>query len=403
MVLGTAGNHPSVFHIGDSDGNSGQNSHIVNSCLSLIHSYMSSRDKQYIKGIVCSTFSLEKLKEARECIFKYAAPDADYKYRGPNSKQERDKISDAFEGIFAKLVKLDAEDNLPTFSVPSVELAELLTINGNNQKNHDSRFKDYDKKFENMESQIEEIKKTFHSFVSVVTSSNQPQLPINRSIPPVIRNRLLSTGSKRSASEISSEDESVSVADSQDFQLPRNQRKKAKRAKKNNANETVPLSGYSTAVKKVREKPKSTWGTIQPTSRFKGAVPELFLYNCDRSVTSDDVLDYFKCQDINIRTIEKKSHVEAARSSFRISPSTQEEYDLISDGSVLPKGMAVRKFIPPRWKPNSERQSITNSQVNEAINSSQIQALLRHLDTESISNTQSNEMDIGNVQANNDG
>ena len=125
MVLGTAGNHPSVFHIGDSDGNSGQNSHIVNSCLSLIHSYMSSRDKQYIKGIVCSTFSLEKLKEARECIFKYAAPDADYKYRGPNSKQERDKISDAFEGIFAKLVKLDAEHTVKKSGISGIFFAEI--------------------------------------------------------------------------------------------------------------------------------------------------------------------------------------------------------------------------------------------------------------------------------------
>lgn len=395
MALGNTGNHPSVFHIGG--GQSAPSSHIINSCLAYIHSYMSSRDKQYIKGIVCSRFSLEKLKEARECIFKYHAPDADYKYRGPNSKQERDKIYDAFEGIYSKLVKLDGEDKLPTFSVPSDELSQLLTIHEGQTKD-DSKFKEYDRKFENVEKQLEEVKETFHTFVKVVTSGSQPTLQVpNKSIPPVVRNRLLSTGSKRSASAFSSDEESISAVDSEGFQQTRAQRQRLKRAKKNSTNDTMPNTGYSGAVKNGRDKPKSTWGTIKPTSNFRGAVPEIFLYNCDRTVTSDDVKDYFTINNVNIRKIEKKSHIEAQRNSFRISPATQEDYDRISDGSIIPEGMAVRKFIPPRWKPNPEKQFITQSQVSSAINSSQIQQFLQQLDSDIPNGSQSNgnAMDTG--------
>ena len=112
----TQGNHESVFAL---DGPSGK-VHIIDSCLSYIHCLMSSRDKQDIRNKVCSKFSLEQLKVSRQRIYEvYDESGKKYKYNGPHSKNERDKILDAFEGIFSKMVKLDAEDKMPLFSVSS--------------------------------------------------------------------------------------------------------------------------------------------------------------------------------------------------------------------------------------------------------------------------------------------
>ena len=56
--LGSAGNHASVFNIGDNA------NYITNSCLAFIQCHMPSRDKQYIKGKTGSIFSLDQLKDA---------------------------------------------------------------------------------------------------------------------------------------------------------------------------------------------------------------------------------------------------------------------------------------------------------------------------------------------------
>ena len=377
--LGTQGNHESVFAL---DGPSGK-VHIIDSCLSYIHCLMSSRDKQDIRNKVCSKFSLEQLKVSRQRIYEvYDESGKKYKYNGPHSKNERDKILDAFEGIFSKMVKLDAEDKMPLFSVSSFDLLDLITVND------EKRSSDCDSKFKKIENDIQELKQTFHSFVTVITSSNKPVIPTNP-LPPVVRDRLLSTASKRSASEVSDEDEdpitsflNSDPSQPDKFILPRKQRQKLKRPKINSQADGGKTSSYSEITKKGKEKPPSTWGTAKSTAGFRGAVPEVFIYNGDITVTTDDISEWFEFQNIRIRSIEKKSHNEAQKTSFKVTPATKEDYDLILDGSHLPDGIAARRFIPPRWKPNDEKQSGQPSGHNEfrnAMNEKIVQNLASQL------------------------
>ena len=394
--LGSAGNHASVFNIGDNT------NYITNSCLAYIQCLMPSRDKQYIKGKTCSVFSLDQLKEAREKVFKYHDPNIRYKYNGPHSKNERDKILDAFEGIYSKLTKLDAEKKMPTFTVSSNDLLILLSHNALEKADAGNKHADCERKFEYVEKQLEELKQTFHSFVTVVTSKSQP-VPAAKSIPPSVRDRLMSTGSKRSASEISDEDDNIFTAETEGtstegFTVPRRQQQKIKRAKRNSTQDKRPSLSYSAAAKKPKEKPPSTWGTVKANSNssLRGAVPEIFLYNCDGDVTQDDVADYFKTVDIKIKTIEKMSHEKALRRSFKLSPVTQNDYDQLLEGSKLPEGIAARKYIPPKWRPKENR--FTQSQVSNAFRSSEIQELLNQSFSSS-SNT-NNAMDIHSENAN---
>ena len=400
--LGSEGNHASVFNIGDNT------NYITNSVLAFIQCHMPSRDKQFIKGKTCSIFSLNQLREARERLFKYHDPNIKYKYNGPHSKNERDKILDAFEGIYNKLTKLDAEKKMPTFTVSSTDLLILLNANGADKITEGHKHSDCDRKFEYVEKQLEEIKKTFHSFVTVVTS-NSSSIPQAKSIPPVIRQRLLSTSSKRSASEMSEdEDDNISITPSVEvnptdgFQIPKRQQQKVKRAKRtsNQENGSNPL--YSAMAKKPRSKPPSTWGTTKSTSTLKGAVPDIFLYNCDSRVTTEDVQDHFCSVNINIKSIQKMSHENSQRSSFKLSLTSQNEYDQILDpeSGKLPEGIAARKYIPPRWKPSDSSKIISQSQVSSAFRSSRIQELLQQAN-DLPDELSTNAMDVNNEEASN--
>ena len=65
---------------------------ILNACLALTKHLMSCRPKSHIEGVICSRFTLDKLKEARQIIHTFNNTDDEpYAYRGPNKKP---KISD---------------------------------------------------------------------------------------------------------------------------------------------------------------------------------------------------------------------------------------------------------------------------------------------------------------------
>ena len=391
--------HPSVFRL---DGNTASGC-IINSCLAFIHCHMAVRDKTFIKGKTCSAFTLEQLKEARERVFRYCEPNKSYGYKGPQGKSDREKACDAFDGIYAKLVKMDAENKMPVLSAPSSDLLNLLTTQVGDHGECDG-------KFQKLEKDLDELKQTFHSFVAVVTSPQGSQAPQpSKTVPPLVRNRLLSTGSKRSASEISDEDEDIEVIsqadpetnDTQGFQLPRKQRQKLKRSRILSNEGTKPAAKYSSILKKPKEKPPSTWGKAKATSSFRGAVPDIFLYNLDFDVTTQDIVDHFSSNDVVVRKICKKSHKDAQRTSFQLSVATQDNYDLILEGSLLPEGVAARRFIPPKWNPDSEKSKITKGQLSEAMNSTQIQNYLKELDELTSKGNDHIEMDTNVPHANN--
>ena len=367
MVIYKPGNHASVIRIeGDQ---SPQSTRIQNTCLSFIHCHMASKDKTSIREVTCGKFEFEQLKTAREVLYTTCEPDKHYGYNGPhhnNNPESAERKNDAFNGIYSKLVKLDASGEMPSFSVPSDELLNLLMFTGVEHKT-------CEKKFEEMKKDMDELKRTFHSFVSVVTSSNT--IP---AIPPITRSRLVSTGSvKRGADDLSEEEteqtQDESEADKEgEFKIPRKNRSRHhhKKIKINNERpqEEKKEPSYSDKVKMnpPRPKPPSTWGSAKPSSGFKGAVSDIFMYNCDADVTTKDIEDHFQANGVTIKSIEKRSHDLATRTSFRLSPATQDGYDKIMQGDLLPEQVAVRRYVPRRWNPTAQNSNTGRNQFKPA-------------------------------------
>ena len=354
MTLGQVGHHDSVFII--EGGKTSKSTTIMNTCLSVIQCYRPSKDKHFIRDKVCSMFTIEELKTARELLFTTCDPHEKYSYNGPQKSKstEKERLHDAFGGIYGKMVKLDAEDLMPKLTVPCEDLLVLLALkDDNNHSACDRKFKEVNDKFQKVTEEIKEMSATFHSFVSIVTSKDVPTFkePVLSGNPmcPEIRKRLLSTASKRSASEFSDDEALLTETDNDNnFEVPRHQRKRIALRAKSAKGKDDKLS-FSNALKsKPKEKPPSKWGTLKSATSIKGAVPDIFLHNCDVDVTTADIFGHFQSQNVNLRKVEKLSHKDAARSSFKVSPPTQEDFDKILSGEILPEGIAVRKFIPRR-------------------------------------------------------
>ena len=377
MSLGTVGHHVSVFHI---DGvNSKKVPHIVNTCLAYIHGQFHSRDKFYIREQVCNIFSLDQIKAARKILYTTCdSSDKKYDYRGPNAKNntERDRFYDAFEGIFKKMLTLDADKNIPVFSVPSSELNSLMKMMVKEPENITCKC---EQKFQRLDEEINELRETFKSVATIMTSSDPPPqfppvlVPRNKSnfIPPATRSRLMSTTSKRSASELSTEDTvDDQLTDEEVFTFPRKARKKARRfsnqqssqASKENKLQPSGTGGNENSgasyskVAQRKPKPPATKGTAKSTAALRGAVNDIFLFNCNVSCTTDDVIEHFNLFDIKIKKVEKKSHELSARSSFRVSPETKADFDKILSAECLPEEVCARKYIYRQGPINAERK-----------------------------------------------
>ena len=378
MSLGNVGHHVSVFNIEGKDGR--KSPHIVNTCLAYIHSHFKCRDKFYIREKVCTVFTLEQIKAAREILYVTHEPEVKYSYRGPNSKNGsgRDKVHDAFEGIYIKMSKLDAAGCVPVFSVPSVELLDFMSsLKEFEHSTCEERFQKMEERSNKMEKDMQDIYSTFKSFVAISTSgTSNPSFPsrsqtdFSRSIPPSTRNRLISNASKRSASELS-QDEIVIPSDlaSEDddaFVLPRAQRKKLRRGSKNKSpakkinpsvgdNSKINPMSYSQMASK-KPKPPATKGTVKSTATFRCAVADVFLFNCHVNCTEDDVRNHYDSCGIKVRKVEKKSHNLSARSSFKVSPESKDDYDKMLAPEYIPEDVCARKYIYRRGPVNAERK-----------------------------------------------
>ena len=131
---------------------------LLNGILTYIHSLSSSRDK----SSVVSHYDFVALKKARELLYKYADPQAKA-YNGPRNVSDAEKVNHAFESLYNKFIELDNENKLPTFACPSEELRFLPSKDSDVHKLCNL-------KFEKVESEIAELKKTFHSFTNIITS-----------------------------------------------------------------------------------------------------------------------------------------------------------------------------------------------------------------------------------------
>ena len=198
------------------------------------------------------------------------------------------------------------------------------------------------------------------------------------------------------------------------FVLPKQSRKKARvngskrqdqrKDKKDDENNIPNAKPSWSQVAQRKLPPPSTKGKVKSTTAFRGAVPEIFLYNCDINVTSTDVAEYFQSQNVKVRKVEKKSHQLAARSSFKVTPDSKEDYDRILDEDILPEDMCARQYIFRRDRINTDRKEQFQGRggnQNSGELSNTTKRLLKELEELDPTRSRGDSMDTGEEQQQN--
>jgi hypothetical protein len=340
---------------------------ILNACLALTKHLMSCRPKSHIQGVICSRFNLDALKEARKIICTYNNTEP-YAYRGPNKVPNiRDKSIHAFDGIFDKLMELDANDIMPTIACPSEDMGLLLSL-------HNDPIK-VDDRFRSLEEDIRGLRHTLQTVMRSVSSNpDHPTLQQASAIQPNMRARLNSESSKRRRTEEGEVAGSESDSELQmegEFTLPPAQLKRLNRRTYSGQvrnGSTSAEKDKPTGADKKTSRPKAIWGKSDTVTKehLSGPPPEIFMMNCSLHIKEENVKQHFVSLGINVLEVEKKSHEKARKNSFVITPSAREDYDKIMSGDHLPRDVGVRQYFRRRYQPTT----VTSKAVSDFLVSS---------------------------------
>ena len=188
---------------------------LVNACLSYTQHFkcyaVGNRDKDTVQKLICSKFSLDAIKFARQIIFTYYAPkpEPEYVYVSPDEeKSSYDKCVHAFEGIYSQLDLLEKGALPPVLiTCPSCELNVKFA------ENQTSKVNLTEVRLHNLESSYEELK---CAVMSMVKKPNP------------------SSVQRDSSSSVSSQkrDRSSDFDVNKGFSLPKQQIKRRKRSSK---------------------------------------------------------------------------------------------------------------------------------------------------------------------------
>lgn len=340
---------------------------LFNPILAYIKSMMSNFDADHIERIIISSFDVAAIKSAREMLFHHSDPDKPYTYRGPNANPnqptERAKAVHAFKGLFSQLQELDRNDKLPILACLSDDLHFLLRGKATSC-NHSY----CDEKFTHMQAQLDEIKRTFHTYTSIVSRPD----PIPSAISTPMRERLGSAKRKISPEEVldaSPPPNSEHEDDSEGFTYQRGYRKKlAKKARHGAAEDIADSSDSPFTRPPQKNRPEAVWGKdTANSSGFRGVpprsqhVPQAFIFRCDRTVTTEaKVQAHLVNQGIKVLEVKLASHEQAVWKSFVVTVEKQEDYDKLLSGNYVPQYVCVRRYFPPRgdrMQPNVARDT----------------------------------------------
>ena len=339
---------------------------ILNACLSYITHLMINKDRNSVQEAVCGKFNVQTIKSAYEALYCVTNPGENFSYRGPNKASMREKASHAFNEIYKSLQKLDSQNKMPTIACPSEELHTLLPGNGQFE------FQAFEMRLRSMENEMSRLK-TLEKTVSELKSAHAVQNK-NPSFPALLpnnhqsreRSRLHSIKSSSSRvshpspkrTRVESDTSAVSSDDEAPFQIPKyNKRKALQREKQvNSSNGVTSFSDMlKSAINKDTNKPAmkrrpAVWGKSETTASrsLKSAVSDIFMFNCSTEMNEQLIATNLQSCNIDVKKVKMMSHAEAARRSFKISVSSYEDYDKLMSGEILPRGIAVRKFIYPR-------------------------------------------------------
>ena len=333
---------------------------ILNPVLTYVKYLMGCETKLSIQNIVCSKFELDVLKSARETLYKSLAPDEAYRYNGPKSSTtDAEKSVHALEGILTKLQQLDRSASSIVFACPSYDFSIINPSSGNSVGDDISMFR-----MNKMEKDIDELKSMKSKFddlqntvIAMITSADGPRprpplMPTGdpNEFPPIPRDRSASTMSNKRTR--GSESDVDPFTDNDGFRLSRNQRKKVFRdEKRQKVSSTSGTDSYANKIingtPKVPKKKQFQWGkaTEDPSSGFKGLIPELFITRCSVDTQPEQVANHLQLKGITIKKIERKSREEAPFKSFKITVNSSEDFEKILSGEPLPHHVQVRKWI----------------------------------------------------------
>ena len=332
----------------------------------------SSRDKEYIYNVICSRFSLELLKEAREIIYTHnnLSEKEKYAYRGPYGKPNpRDHIAHAFDGICAKMDELDSNGKMPIIACPSEDMALLLSLH-TEPIAVDDRFKKLEKEVRDMKSLIADIASSGKTSERLEDSSR----PAASGIHPGTRSRLLSESHKRRRTEdgeVAGSDSETESVEGDGFSIPRAHQKKLERQSYRNqllkAPSGKPQEFKSDARKSSR--PKPVWGKSKaPASEnLSGSPPEIFMVNCRRTIEEENVRIHFASHSIDLVQIKKASHADARKNSFILTVANREDYHKIMSGDLTPEDVGVRQYFRRRQHPEPKSASTRSAREYEAF------------------------------------
>jgi hypothetical protein len=118
-------------------------------------------------------------------------------------------------------------------------------------------------------------------------------------------------------------------------------------------------------------------------SELSGPPPDIFIHNCRSNVSRDSVGTHFSGCGIHVVEIKKVSHPEAVRQSFVMTVGTQKDYNIVMEGKIVPTGIGVRRYFPPR----RNIQGGTFDSSPSGANTSSAQSTSEQMDTQ-ISDTE---------------
>ena len=343
---------------------------VLNGILTYIHSLSSSRDKSYISASVVSHYDFVALKKARELLYKYADPQAKA-YNGPRNVSDAEKVNHAFDSIFNKFIELDNENKLPTFACPSEELRFLPSKDSDVHKLCNL-------KFEKVESEIAELKKTFHSFTNIITSKQAapdfdeiPGPPSHGQQSKTYREKVIGSVSSVNASSkrrrVNSKEDNNSVKDSDGFVYPRDYQRKLDRRMLKSTSSVISREVNNQPITQNKSKKPGVFGKSKSTkiSSFKGVpreIPKAFIYRCAQQANEKDVSEWLIEEKINVTDVKLASHENAFFKSFIVSVNKKEDFDKLLTGEHLPEGIGVRRYYRPRAEPEWKQRAYSNLQ-----------------------------------------
>ena len=364
---------------------------ILNGCLTYVKYLMISNDKDSVQDRVCSKFDCATIKAAYEALFKCVKPTEKFTYRGPTKGSDREKQVHAFNEVYKMLSNLDAQGISPVIACPSDALHTVLPVGGlPNQFLYEDRLRTLEKevmRIKYLENSVSDIKKE----VSSLKSSNKPSFPAlpaalprrfrsNSVISNASRGRSISAASSKRGRSEDDESGAVSSNEENEFQVPKNQRKK-KLYQEKRLKVLEGQSRYSDMVKsgtpaKNKKRRDAVWGKSNSSDILSGAIPDIFLFNCSASSSEELVSDHLKRNAVNVTNVKLISHQNARKRSFKLSVASYSDFDKVlnPEGEILPRGVGARKYFHPKnneWQPNSDGK---DSQQNSAgVTTSQLQ------------------------------